>query len=204
MNAKRQLQKIQFRQLEHDKLFHPDILCLSSQKRAAHMAFHFAKYAGKFVEAKQSQDRELLKATLIDSFIITIAISNIFNRRLSDFSCVKGLVDNIKLSDLAKSIASNSSASENNIFSYTADEVTIASGKIAKAIESLDHFENFDYVNNILCSVDSILRTIFVSSLFLNIDLISETNSRLNSVEQKSIFYDEYRASPSFDNVSSK
>ncbi|MEQ8408769.1 MAG: hypothetical protein RKH07_10885 [Gammaproteobacteria bacterium] len=193
MNAKNQLLKIQYRQLEHDKLFHPDILCLPSQRRAAHMAFHFAKYAGKFVEAKQLQDRELLKTTLIDTFIITVATANLFNKELSGFESVKSHVSNSELSDLAKNIASHSSAIVNDIFTYTADEITIASGRIAKAIESLDHFENYDYVNSILINIDTILSTVLVSSLFLNIDLESETTARLNAVERKSIFFNEFQ-----------
>lgn len=203
MNAQDELQMLQFEQLDHDKLFHPDIMCLPVQKRACHMTLHFAKYAGKLTEAKQSQDRELLKATLIDSFIIFLASSNIFNRNVSDFPCISDYVIDTDINNLAKKLKTSSEAHSRDIFSFANENISIESGRLAKTIESLDHLENYDYVEKILGSLNKILETVLVTALFLNLDLASETRVRLAAVEKKSIFYCKHRG-PSNTNLGSQ
>jgi hypothetical protein len=162
------------------------------------MSLHFAKYAGKFVIAKQNQDRGLLKATLIDTFIILLATANIFNKRVSAFSCIAETSEKNELKDIGKFISRTYDVNTEGVFSFIADTVTIEAGKVAKAVESLDHLESYAYAEVILNSLDKILEVCIVAAFFSSTDLESEVRERLRNVEKKSIFHDELR--PENDN----
>ena len=193
MNATQQLQALQFKQLEHDQLFHPDILCLPVQRRACHMALHFAKYAGKLTIAKQEQNRELLLETLNDVFIICLSTSNMFNKNISEFEGLNKINSNLSINDIGQKLTATDNISKEDVFTFSTEMITIEAGKMAKAIESLDHLENFPYREELLSSLAVIVETVLISLSFMNVDIIDTVLSRLDFVERKSIFYSYYR-----------
>ena len=193
MKAREEIEVLQSEQLEHDQLFHADILCLSAQKRACHMTLHIAKYSGQLTVAKQNQDRDLLSKTVIDTFIIFLATSNIFNKSLSEYPCVSRLVDIYTFNELAKNIESASTVSKNDIFTYASEGIAIQAGRMSKAIESLDHLENFPFVDCLLDALNEILEIVLVTSFFLGLELQTVVRERLREVEKKSIFFSKHR-----------
>jgi hypothetical protein len=195
MSAKNQLLKLQFIQLDHDKCFHPDILSLPVQRRICHMALHFAKYAGKLTLAKQNHDRELLLATLVDAFIICLTVGNMFNKQISDLDCLKDVPDEPDVNNFARKLIVSEKISKDDVFTYAAEMLTIEAGKIAKAVESLDHLEDYPYKKAILDGLNRIVQIVLVSFSFADIDLFKSTCARLETVEKKSIFYPLFRGS---------
>lgn len=193
MSAKQQLTQLQFIQLEHDKYFHPDILSLPVQRRVCHMTLHFAKYAGKLTVAKHNHDRDSLLMTLVDVFIICLTVGNMFNKRLSDLDSLFALQDEQNISDFAKRLTVSEKISKEDIFTYASEMLTIEAGKMAKAIESLDHLESYPYKESVLDSLSKIVEIVIVSFSFMNVDVYSKICSRLEAVEKKSIFYSMYR-----------
>lgn len=190
MTAAKQLEALQFAQLEHDRLFHPDILRLPTQRRANHMVLHFAKYAGRFAAAKQNKDRARLIGSVVDTFIICLATANMFNKRVADFASVAPYAGCASIHELTKRVSASGGASEDNIYGYVSENMAIEAGKMCKAIESLDHLENYHYVDALLDALEALLNIVFVSACFLNIDLVGAVENRLDAVERKSIFYE--------------
>lgn len=188
---KDKLHELQIVQLLHDQKYHADILCLPVQRRANHMGLHFAKYAGKFVEAKLAKDRDSFLSALIDTFIISLASANMFNIEVGKLS-VFDEVKTKKLDTLGVEIFSFSESKNEDIFTFMADNITIFQGRIAKSIESLDHMEAYSFRETFEENLESIIGSVFVASTFLKIDLISKAKERLVSVEKKSIFYGDY------------
>jgi hypothetical protein len=155
------------------------------------MALHFAKYAGKFVEAKLARDRESFLDTLVDTFVISLASANMFNVEIGDLGVFQE-VKTKKFETLGSEIFSFSKNQYEDVFSFTADNLTIFSGRIAKSIESLDHMEPYPFRETFEENLESIIGSVFVAATFLKVDLISKTKNRLSKVESKSIFYNDY------------
>ncbi len=195
MTARAELENLQFNQLDHDQKFHPDILCLPTQRRINHMVLHFAKYSGKFAIAKQNQDRDLLIDTIVDTFIISIATANIFGLRISDIPDIEKHSSDVSIAELAKHLVTTSNASEDNIFSYVCEGVAIEAGKMSKAIESLDHLEEYPYKETLVASLQELFKIVFVSAFYIGINLIDKVHFRLVDVERKSMFYKKHRSS---------
>jgi hypothetical protein len=193
MSAKDKLLELQFIQLEHDKYFHPDILSLPVQRRVCHMALHYAKYAGKLVVAKKEHNRELLVCTLVDAFIIGLAVANMFNKKLSELTCLSDLPDEKDINQLARQLTAREKIRYDDIFAYAADSITVESGKIAKAIESLDHLENYPYRSSVVDGLSKIIEVVMICISLAEADLCKEVCDRLTAVEKKSIFYSLYR-----------
>src|SRR4051794_23080080 len=77
------LRGLQSGQHNHDTRSHWDILCLPVQDRIKHMVLHFAKYVGRLAPGN-SFDRIFVERTMVDTFIIVLAISNALNLDLAD------------------------------------------------------------------------------------------------------------------------
>ena len=193
MSAKQKLLQLLYIQLEHDKYFHPDILSLPVQRRFCHVTLHFAIYAGNLTIAKHEHDRDLLLATLVDVFIICLTVGNMFNKKLSDLDNLSKLQDEQNIGDFAKRLPPSEKISKEDIFTYAAEMLTIEAGKMAKAIESLDHLESYPYKESVIEGLNKIVEIVIVSFSFMNIDVYSKVCSRLEMVEKKSIFYSMFR-----------
>ena len=163
---KEQLNKLQIAQLEHDERFPREITYLDIQPRLVHMCLHFAKYYGTIVDQMNQPhtDEPKLKQAMVDMFIICLTSANILNLRLSDH--IDGIVYGLSIESAYVPLA-------------------VSIGKFAKALESLDHLEAFNY-KEVMC--DSVVT---IAQCLINIthfDLAGEVPYRLNVVQNRSIF----------------
>lgn len=193
MNSiEKQLLTMQSQQYDHDEFFHKEITRLNVHQRLNHMTLHFAKYAGKICSCiLNTQDEQTLKKTVIDSFIISTTCANILNIRISDklsFSDVR-MPEN--LLDLGHDIATQLNIDTKDSL-WIIKTFPIIVGELAKACESVDHLESYQYRETIADCVIRICSLMFVAASHLNIDLTTEVSNRLNGVKEKSIFFDHY------------
>jgi hypothetical protein len=187
-----QLFKLQTDQLNHDELFHKEITRLTIHQRLSHMALHFAKYSGKICNSiLNSLDEQILRKTIIDSFIIAITCANTLNFRLSDKLISSGEQNYSSLSDLGYGIAKRLGIDTQDPL-WLVKSFPVAAGEFAKACESIDHLESYKYRESIIDSVVKICSLMISAASYLKIDLVSEVPLRLNEVKKKSIFFDYY------------
>ncbi|MFZ6731269.1 hypothetical protein ACO0LG_05025 [Undibacterium sp. Ji42W] len=182
MNAEKILLQLQQSQQAHDERSHRDILGLDTHTRLKHMILHFLKYAGKITNAGETGNHELLKATLVDTFIICLAMANTLNTSIG----ANIHEEAAELDDLAKMLGRQIAAP--NIFDFTLKKLVSLSGKMAKSIESTDHLERGnprEELETLIVELSiSILQIIGVLGFSLN-TLIHE---RWAGVEQKLLF----------------
>lgn len=193
MNSlKKQLFKLQTEQLDHDELFHKEITRLTIHQRLNHMALHFAKYSGKICNCVlNSLNEQILRKTIIDSFIISITCANILNLRISEKLINPSESEYSSLSDLGYSIAKRLEINTQDSL-WLVKTFPVAAGEFAKACESIDHLESYKYRESIIDSAVKICSLMITAASYLKIDLVSEVPLRLNEVKKKSIFFDYY------------
>ncbi|MEQ1679811.1 MAG: hypothetical protein ABL950_04280 [Nitrospira sp.] len=181
-----ELCKLQLKQHGHDERYHQDIWCLPYNVRIKHMVLHFAKYAGKFQSAEEQRDRHLFTATLIDTWIITLASANILNLRLSQSLRVDDQ-DAPNLQELGDRITAE--------FAPTRDPYLLACrqlcktvGLMAKACECMDHGEAFDSRGTLERGIVNVAKLSLVLANLLDVDLSPLVETRWKEIEAKSIF----------------
>jgi hypothetical protein len=184
MNKGINLLELQRAQQRHDELAHRDILCLPMKDRIRHMVFHFAKYTGRLAELQTRRDDERFIATLVDTFIICLASANSLCINLSEK--LAGPRDNNFESTFVNSCEVIAEMPR-IILPYTA-RIT---GEMAKACESLDHLERFDYRETLERGMVDLTELSLSVARRLNLRLPELAQKRWRQVEQKSIFYSE-------------
>ncbi len=190
--VKDQLLKIQIEQLEHDELFHKEITRLNIHQRLNHMALHFSKYSGKVCDCILNHpDKNDLKKTIVDSFIISTTCINTLNILLSDKILVVEETQCNEFSQLGKNISKKLKINAEDPL-WLVKTFPIVTGELAKACESLDHLEAFVYRESIIDCVVKISSLMLAASYHLKIDLILEVSLRLTEVKKKSIFFNHY------------
>lgn len=188
----KQLLTMQYQQYEHDEFFHKEITRLNVHQRINHMALHFAKYAGKICNCiLNTQDEQILKKTIIDSFIISTTCVNILNIRISDKLSFSNTSMPENLHDLGNGIASQLGIDTEDSL-WLVKTYPIIVGELAKACESIDHLESYQYREIIADCVIKICSLMLAAASHLNIDLATEVSNRLTGVKEKSIFFDHY------------
>ena len=175
MNAIAELASLQWEQQEHDDIAHRDILALSVQDRVKHMVLHFAKYSGHLAALTETRSTDKLISTLVDTFIICLACANALQFKLGE------LVNNssVALVDLGPS---------NNpvdVGSKMLLRLAPATGSMAKACESLDHFERVDYHVILESGLVQVTSQCLAAANKLNLDLFAHSRARWRAVERK-------------------
>lgn len=188
-NVEKQLFTMQIQQFEHDEFFHKEITRLNVHQRLNHMALHFAKYVGKICDCVlNSKDEQALKKNVIDSFIIATTCANILNIQISD----KLELSNSKnLFELGNSIASRLGIDTAESL-WLVKTYPVVVGELAKACESIDHLEPYQYREKIAECVIQIFSLMLVAASHNNIELVAEVSNRLTGVKKKSIFFDHF------------
>lgn len=176
------LQKLQ---QAHDELAHRDILSFDLYKRLKHMVLHFYKYAGKVEAARERQDFESLRRTLIDSFIICMASANAMNTSLGRQFLVEAEAST--LDALAHELAKDAGTAE-DVFLMASRSLVVLGGRMAKAIESSDHMEEGNPRADMQLLVPALAKAVLSVLGRLSGDLEADVIERLREVEQKSIF----------------
>lgn len=194
MNSIReQLFELQTAQLDHDELFHKEITRLNIHQRLNHMALHFAKYSGKICDCiLNNPNEQILKRTIIDSFIISITCANILNVRLSDKLIAADEQAYSSLSDLGNNFAKQMEIDTQDPL-WLIKTFPVASGAFAKACESIDHLELYSYRESLIDSTLTTCSLMLIAASILKIDLFSEVSLRLDEVKKKSIFFGYYK-----------
>jgi hypothetical protein len=179
MHQLNELIHLQQDQLRHDKLAHADILCLPLQQRITHMALHFAKYTGAL---SQQPSDEKFQQVLTDALIIALASANSLNIDLA--KRITELAGASSLRELARTVR----MSPDNAKEIAFLGLAAATGSIAKACESLDHLEKYDFRGTLEREVTQIALLVLAATATLQIDVGPLVRARWDAVERKSIF----------------
>lgn len=194
-SVQEQLFDLQIAQLKHDELFHKEITRLNIHQRLNHMALHFAKYSGKICDCiLNSPNEQYLKKIVIDSFIISVTCANILNLRISARLIPPGEQKFSSLDDLRNDLIRRLEIDVHDSL-WLIKTFPVVAGELAKACESVDHLESFQYRESMIDSVTKICSLMLVAASQLKINLVSEVPLRLNEVKKKSIFFDYYMTS---------
>ena len=173
--------ELQDHQRQHDELAHTDILCLTVRDRMKHMVLHYAKYAGRLYSLK-SDDFARISATVVDTFIICLATANTLNidlqQRLSNRSKVLPFDQGM----------SNQKEDDRSAFDVLVGSLIVEAGKMAKACESLDHLEKYDYRAVLEEGTIGLTKAVLEFAQDQGIDLRQAVATRWRQVEEKSIF----------------
>lgn len=186
-NAENELAKLQSLQHFHDENYHQDIWCLPFNDRIKHMVLHFSKYTGKFILAEEDQDRALLIATLIDTWIITLSSANMLNVMLSSLLKLENANDP-NLRRVGRSFITSVFVSSKDPHLMAVCQLGKITGRMAKACESLDHIEAFDSRGTLEKGVFDTAKLCLALAALLNLDLIPLVHARWGEIESKSIF----------------
>lgn len=159
---------LQWRQEEHDRLFHSDIYNLDRQKRLTHLALHLMKYNGKLYNRVFFDDPEKLRPVVVDAIIVLVSSLNTLN--------TTPLI-----------------AGELNETVCNRDDIIIETGGLAKLLEGLDHFEDNQIRVHYRIGVTKLLRywRVFYDITHPELTLEEAVVERLKAVERKNMFFNE-------------
>ncbi len=162
------LDEVQLEQFQHDEMYHREIARLGAQDRFKHMALHFAKYVGNFVEAGEDGARQ--QRLLTDVFIIGTSCANMLNLKLADVVPKRGAA----------------AVDDKSGFVFT---LTVHMGRMAAACEKLDHLEDFPFRPVIRDAVVGIVGAAISHAEGQCWDLRELVRERLSGVKRKSMFH---------------
>jgi hypothetical protein len=74
--------ELQLVQLDHDRVYHPDVVGLAKLQQLCHCALHLAKIVGAFAEPRAEQ--ELLHRRLPDVLLFAVKLHTVMGSRLPD------------------------------------------------------------------------------------------------------------------------
>ncbi|MBB3160101.1 hypothetical protein FHS25_000533 [Rhizobium laguerreae] len=152
---------LQVAQQHYDMHNHLDILSLHKMERMKHYGLHYAKYVGRL--ARGNKEEKTLKATLVDTLLITLSAANALNQRLN--------------------------ISENSYLSDRSDILTFADavGRFADACEKMDHLESF---RELALAANSDILAWVVSCAGANgIDLLSGLEERREVLSHRQAYH---------------
>ena len=184
MLAKREhaLLRLQRAQQLHDEVAHRDILSFDLYKKLKHMVLHFYKYAGKIEQARAAADKEQLRKTLIDTFIICMATANALNVSLAN----KVDSSSDSFNDLANALGQTYASKD--LFTEALHVLLVTGGKMAKIMESSDHMEQGDPRLHMETLIPELSLKVLAILGALGGELEQVILDRLAAVERKSIF----------------
>ena len=173
------LATLQSEQQIHDAKSHWDIVILPTHSRLRHLVLHFAKYVGKLAVA--SEEREVnASSTVVDVAIISLAIANSLNIDLSGYLKTS--------SERRDDKGGHHSEDDRQLASSFFLALAIATGRMAKALESLDHLESYAFRSTIETEVGRVFSFCVEHSEELKLDLVKSIRQRWNAVEGSRIF----------------
>jgi len=154
------------------------------------MVLHLSKYSAKLTLSALEHNIEELRKATIDSLIIVTSSTNIFNKLLSDISIEESEKTLPCINTLAAKLLKEEKFDgyEPNI--SMAIKINSLTGKMCKAVESLDHLEAYPFKEVILSSLASIFRILLALACHLKVeDIETPIGDRLYSVEKNNIFF---------------
>jgi hypothetical protein len=176
MSLKKVILQLQKEQEIHDRIYHKDIITLSTHNRIKHLVFHLCKYTARFM----SDDRDNFKNGLIDAFNIILSLANTLNCNLdthyTDYDPL--------FQDCAKLVLSETDLKINNDYGFLKLYVG-NTAKLAKVCESLDHIEYMNFREIMEQSVINLFEEVALKLVSMNFDIIVEVKARLKHFESK-------------------
>lgn len=190
MSANMKLIDLQKRQQEHDKGFHQDIFNISYPDRMNHYVLHFSKYVGRLSKEYSDEKRrtEQLEKTLADSIIVALAAANTLNLDLR-----KELQDNFEIdSEEAAAIAedlnqTNEIEDSEEVQYWLFNQMAAPAGRMANAMESLDHMEPMNVRQILEEETVQILSDLLIATDKIGTDLETLLDERWTEIEEESI-----------------
>lgn len=169
MQAENYIDTLQEQQRVHDELAHIEILSLPLDRRITHMVLHFAKYTGRLVASDHATVPEYRKL-IVDTAIICLAAANALAMRLSVRPPVMKAV----------SAASKDLQDPRDMGLALATPMS----EMAKAIESLDHLEDYPYRRILEDGTTRIAAVAIRAARSLDLDLESEIRAAWETMEE--------------------
>lgn len=186
------LYEMQILQKEHDAKLHQDIFHLSYPDRMCHLVFHYAKYCGRFADALDNKEEleKVLLGTYVDTFIITLSASDALNLNLDERMKETFGKSASGIMEYGAYIRQNP-MSLLELRDWSLKSLAKPTGRMAKALESLDHMEEFSYRTTLNDGVVDIARMVLIGINHLDchksFDLVSETMKRWREIEKRRI-----------------
>ncbi len=174
-----QFSSLQTEQQRHDDLAHRDILCLPVQDRIRHMVLHFAKYCGHLADIQNIHNEARFTSTLVDTTIICLASANSLSIKLAD-----SVHDQASRSDWTTKFKARTGISQELSTEFFV-QLSKVTGTMAKACESLDHLEGFDYRGTLERGVVAIASLSVMVADRAGIDLPALVRARWEQIERK-------------------
>ena len=182
------LMQLQLDQFRHDETYHREICRLTVHHRLNHMALHFSKYVGQLATVTETEDQDLLIRTLTDIFIIGVSSANILNMKLAESLVIGGGAGIEDLRDAGLRLCETRGVDQFNAL-WLLLEISRASGRMAKACESVDHLEAFPFKETISEAVIEISTISLMAAALLDLNLVDEIRERLADVKERMIFH---------------
>lgn len=184
---------IAWKQDRHDSIYHADIYTMNRKDNLTHMTMHLSKYLGKLItdDSRFFMESEPI---LIDALIVLVSMANRMNYCLAD-NCEDTIIQmadydpgNPALS-IQKRLYSRRS-SDDVTRSSLCLEYAVQIGKISKALEAVDHMEDFPVRQHIVTAISKLF--MLTMALFGKPDIGSfgvSIKKRLESIEEKNFMY---------------
>ncbi len=180
------LLELQWRQLNHDELYHREIARLTVGDRMKHMTLHLAKYVGHIAEAATADEADSAEQHLVDVYIICLSAANVVNLDLAQrlgHRCASART----VLELGQSLVASRQPDTFNTSQLVA-ELAIGVGHLAKACESLDHVETYAFREKMQDGISRVFETIVVECTRRGIDLEAATVERQDKVRARHVF----------------
>jgi hypothetical protein len=138
MNITEEIMSIQALQQFHDERYHHDIFVLMISQKLTHFCMHLAKYNGSMWE--DGSPENVLKK-LVDSFIIVSSCANTLRMNMCKHTISQLALESEATLDEATSLLHRQL--DQRGVSCPVYKMTILVGHMSKALEALDHVEDY-------------------------------------------------------------
>jgi len=190
MSLLSQLEELQWKQLQHDEMYHKDIWILTVQQRITHMALHLSKYSAKITRAAFEKNDAVMSKTIIDSLIITFSSANIFDVLLGDIAFTDIDESTYDIKSISKQTYNSLVSNDDNALISLALNILDNTGRMCKTVESLDHLENISFRENLITCLVQLLKNLLGFCYALGIeDIPEQICERLYAVERRKSFF---------------
>lgn len=179
---------LQLEQKKHDEKFHADIYYLSYPARMTHFVLHFSKYVGRLAEIKKgdSKAKERLTQTLADTFIVALSASDVLNIDFDDkMTELFGKPESHDIAGWAEMIDNGAKLTQETLPEWWMDRMAVPTGKMAKALESLDHMEPVNVRVLLTDGLLEILVALIIAAKYLKVDLKTATLERWAEIAKR-------------------
>lgn len=188
MTETKSIRELQKKQKEHDRGYHEDIQSMPYMDRTNHFVLHFSKYVGRLSrEYPGDLKEEQLKKTLADSFIVCLATANTLEVDLQEeLNETTGGEDAQTLAEWGALLDPHDTLDE-DIQGWLLRELADPTGRMANALESLDHMEPVPYRETIEESLVEIVVQLLLAGTQVDPDLGRLVEDRWQEIEDNAI-----------------